>query len=106
MTDLVRGRVYRALPMGFTKDHYFLVVSNNRRNRALESVLAVRFTTTRKPAIPSIVPASPDAALTGWIVCDDIVELYEDEVKQDVCGLSQRDMAAVGAGLRAALDLP
>ena len=35
MTQLLRGRVYRALPAGFDVDHYFVVVSNNAHNRAL-----------------------------------------------------------------------
>ncbi|MSW83028.1 MAG: type II toxin-antitoxin system PemK/MazF family toxin, partial [Actinobacteria bacterium] len=48
MTTLVRGRVYRARPSGFTDDKFFVVVSNNNRNRSLESVLVVRFTTSAK----------------------------------------------------------
>jgi hypothetical protein len=41
MTDLLRGRVYRAHLSRITEDKYFLVVSNNRRNRAFEQALAV-----------------------------------------------------------------
>lgn len=53
----------------------FLVVSNSRRNRQLEQVLAVRLTSTPKPALPSIVPLGPGDGLTGSAVCDDVVEL-------------------------------
>jgi len=42
MTDLLHGRVYRTHPSHIEKDNYFLVVSNNRRNRTFKQVLAVR----------------------------------------------------------------
>ena len=106
MTTLVRGRVYRALPSGFTDDNFFVVVSNNNRNRSLESVLVVRFTTSAKPAIASIVEIPSTEVLPGGrVVCDDIYDLYEDEVKADVGALSATTMAAINDGLRAALSL-
>lgn len=70
---LVRGRVYAARLTNLDEDKYFLVVSNNRRNQALPQVLAVRLTTTPKPALPSIVPLRPPEVFTGSVVCDDIV---------------------------------
>jgi hypothetical protein len=39
------------------------------------------------------------------VVCDDIYDLYEDEVKADVGALSAKTMAAINDGLRAALSL-
>ena len=103
---MVRGRVYRARPSGFRDDKYFLVVSNNSRNRHLDSVLVVRFTTTPKPALPSIVEIPPTEVVPGGrVVCDDIYDLYEDEVKADIGAVSPRTMAAVEDGLRAALAL-
>ncbi len=102
---MFRGRVYRALPVGFTIDHYFVVVSNNARNRALPSVLAVRLTTSPKPTIPSIVEIPTHERRGGRAVCDDIYELWDDEVREDVCAFSTRTMAAVDDGLRAALSL-
>jgi len=39
VSSLVRGRVYRARPTGFNDDKFFVVVSNNSRNRQLDSVL-------------------------------------------------------------------
>lgn len=106
MTYLVRGRVYRARPQGFADDKYFVVVSNNARNRNLESALVVRFTTSRKPALSSIVEI-PDREVIpgGRVVCDDIYELFDDEVRADMGALSATTMAAIGEGLKAALSL-
>ena len=106
MTHLVRGRIYRARPQGFSDDKYFVVVSNNMRNRNLESALVVRFTTSRKPALPSIVEIPDHEVIPGGrVVCDDIYELFDDEVKADVGALSAATMQAIGDGLKAALDL-
>ena len=105
MSQLLRGRVYRALPAGFDVDHYFVVVSNNARNRALPSVLAVRMTTRPKPALPSIVETSTDEVLSGRAVCDDVYELWDDEIRQDVGVLGPATMRAIGEGLQAALGL-
>ena len=103
---MARGRIYRARPSGFKDDKYFLVVSNNARNRALDSVLVVRFTTSPKPPLPSIVRVPAGETLPGGrIVCDDIYELFEDEVREDMGALSPSTMAAVAAGLKAALAL-
>ena len=106
MTTLVRGRVYRARPTGFSSDTFFVVVSNNSRNRNLESVLVVRFTTSAKPALPSVVEIpSAEVVPGGRVVCDDIYDLYPDEVKADVGALSARTMTAINDGLKAALSL-
>lgn len=102
---LVRGRVYAARLANLDEDTYFLVVSNNRRNRNLPQVLAVRLTTTPKPPLPSIVPLRPPEVFTGSVVCDDIVEIWEDEVKRDLGALSPAAMNAVARGLAAALDI-
>ena len=106
MSTLVHGGVYRARPSGFTDDKFFVVVSNNNRNRSLDSVLVVRFTTSAKPAIASIVEIPSTELLPGGrVVCDDIYDLYEDEVKADVGALSAATMAAINDGLKAALSL-
>ena len=57
-TSLLRGRVYRA-KLGNIEPKYYLVVSNNRRNAALDDVLVVRLTTTAKAALRSIVELGP-----------------------------------------------
>jgi len=106
VSSLLRGRVYRARPSGFADDKFFVVVSNNIRNRNLESVLVVRFTTSRKPALPSIVEIPSTEVLPGGrVVCDDIYDLYEDEVRADIGALSAQTMDAINAGLKAALGM-
>ena len=106
VSTLVRGHIYRARPTGFTGDKYFLVISNNSRNRALESALVVRCTTTPKPALPSIVNLPSGEVLPGGcIVCDDIYELFEDEVRADMGALTPATMRAVDSGLKSALAL-
>ena len=102
---LLRGRVYAAKLSNLPDEKHFLVVSNNRRNRQLPQVLAVRLTTSPKPAIPSIIEIPAYEPLAGRVVCDDIVELYEDEVRRDLGALSPAAMRAVEYGLCAALDL-
>ena len=106
VTTLVRGRVYRARPQGFADDKFFVVVSNNARNRNLQSTLVVRFTTSKKPALPSIIEIPDHEVLPGGrVVCDDIYELFDDEVKADVGAVSLATMTLIGEGLKAALAL-
>ncbi len=102
---LLRGRVYAAKLSNIKDEKYFLVVSNNQRNAHLPQVLAVRLTTSPKPSIPSIVEIGKGEVFLGRAVCDDIVELYEDEIQRDLGALSPSAMSAVGNGLKAALAL-
>lgn len=102
---LIRGRVYGAELSHIDGEKYFLVVSNNVRNRQLKSVLAAQLTTTPKPDLPSIVTLSRPEAFTGSVVCDDVVELYEDEITRDLGALSPSAMQRVNAGLVAALAM-
>ena len=101
----VRGRVYGAVINERIGEKYFLVISNNQRNRALGTALAVRLTTTTKPPIPSIVRLDrTDAPFTGSVVCDDIVELFEDEGR-DLGALRPQTMLRVNEALAFALAL-
>ncbi len=103
MAGLTRGRVYYA---DFGEgDKPFLVVSNNGRNSRLDSALAVRITTSRKPELPSIVELSPQDPLVGRVLCDDIGPLYPEEIKRDGGALTAQTMMRVSAGLRSALAL-
>jgi mRNA interferase MazF len=87
-------------------EKYFIVVSNNARNRALDSALAVRLTSSRKPSLPSIVSVPGHEVVPGgFIVCDDIYEVFDDEIVADIGALSPATMRAVEAGLKAALGL-
>lgn len=98
-----RGRVYRA-DLGYGPKP-FLIVSNNRRNNALDSALAVRLTTSQKPELSSIVPLGSADPLVGRVLCDDIVPIYREELREDLGALSRESMAAVAAGLSSALGL-
>ncbi|WP_349828053.1 type II toxin-antitoxin system PemK/MazF family toxin [Brevibacterium litoralis] len=101
---LLRGQVVRA-DIGLDEPKLLVVVSNNRRNSRLAQVLAARLTTSAKPAIPSIVELSSHPSFTGRVVCDDIVEVYEDEVIGVIGVLSPHEISALNTGLKAALDL-
>jgi mRNA interferase MazF len=106
MTDLVRGRVYRARLSHIEEDKYFLVVSNNRRNRAFEQVLAVRLTMTKpRDSRPAMVELGQGEVLTGWASCDDIETVYGDEVRADMGAVTAQTMRRVEAGVRAALGM-
>ena len=107
MTEMLRGRIYRAHLSHIGEDKYFLVVSNNRRNRAFGQVLAARLTTTPpKDERPAMVPLGPGEIMTGWVSCDDIEVLYDDEVRADLGAITAPAMRRVEAGLRAALGMP
>jgi len=101
---LARGQVVRA-DVGLDEPKLFVVVSNDRRNRRLSDVLAARLTTSVKPSIPSIVDLGPQDGLSGRVVCDDLLPIYDDEVIGVVGALSPRTMRAVDRGLVAALGL-
>jgi len=106
MTDMLRGRIYRVRLAHIGEDKFFLVVSNNRRNRAFEQVLAARLTTTPPKAERlAMVPLGPEEVMTGWVSCDDIETIYDDEVRADVGTLTAPAMRRVEAGLRAALGI-
>lgn len=104
MTALLRGRVYYAdVGQG---DKPFLVVSNNGRNTRLLTALVVRITTTDgKPELESIVELAPQDPLVGRVLCDDIFELFPDEIKREGGALTPATMVRVAAGLRSALAL-
>jgi mRNA interferase MazF len=102
---LTRGRVYAATLSHVGEQKYYLVVSNNRRNEKLPQVLAVRLTTTPKPLLPSVVEIPAGESFVGRALCDDIVELYGDEVQLDLGAFSPRVMLQIDRGLKAALGL-
>lgn len=103
MSTMVRGRVYRA-DIGYGPKP-FLVVSNNQRNRNLDSVLAIRLTTTVKPLMPSIVVLGSGEVFSGRVLCDDIVALYPEDIRADLGALSKSAMDQVRIGLAHALAL-
>jgi mRNA interferase MazF len=102
---ITRGRVYGA-QLGDLPEKYYLAVSNNQRNHVLDSFLAVRLTTSPKPALDTIVElAAADTPWTGHVLCDDIVTIYRDEVTRDMGALRQSTINQVNQALRSALAL-
>ncbi|HVA61846.1 MAG TPA: type II toxin-antitoxin system PemK/MazF family toxin [Mycobacteriales bacterium] len=98
----LRGQVYR-LDLGHGRKPW-VVVSNNSRNRNLETVIAARITTTSKNAqLPTIVALSAADPLNGHVLCDDLIPLYRDELTTPLGSLSPATMRAISAGLRLAL---
>ncbi len=101
---LSRGQVIQA-DIGLDEPKLLVVVSNNRRNAAMQSVLAARLTTTAKPHLPSVIELGHPEVFVGRIMCDDIIEVFKDEVLALRGGLTGLAVAALNDGLRAALDL-
>ena len=99
----VRSRIYWA-DLGHGEKPW-VCVSNNIRNQHLGSFLAVRVTTSSKPMLDSIVPLTAQDPLVGSVLCDDIVEIFREEVVRETGAVSLGTMMAVGAGLRSALAL-
>jgi hypothetical protein len=52
-----------------------------------------------------MVHLGPEEVMSGWVACDDIEVLYDDEVHADAGAVSPSAMHRVDAGLRAAFGL-
>jgi mRNA interferase MazF len=101
----VRGQIYR-VDIGYGAKPW-LLVSNNRRNRILSDVLAVRITTTNKHAdLPTWVRLNPDDPLAGYVNTDDLQQLGRDELGELLGVLSPRTLMRVNEALRLVLALP
>lgn len=101
---LLRGQVYLADLEGEPK--YWLVVSPNPRNRAFGSALVVRLTTTNKYVeLDSVVAIPAQESFQGWVRCDSLTIMYEDEPIKVVGALSVAGMRELEPGLKAALGL-
>jgi mRNA interferase MazF len=97
-----RGQVYSCdLGQGLKP---WLVVSNNGRNQRLDTLIAIRITTTARD-LPTWVELSPADPLTGYAIADDIEQLYQDELGQFQGGLTRATMARVNHALGLALAL-
>ncbi len=85
----------------------WLIVSNNQRNGNLDSVIAARITTTGRHAdLPTIVALGREDPLIGFVVADDLVQIYHDELLEQNGALAPATMLAVNEALRVALALP
>jgi len=104
VSDLIRGRVvWFELPDVGRKPG--VVVSNNTRNRQLRSALVARIITSPKPVLESVIELGQSDPLVGRVLCDDLIEVYDDEVVKDGGALAPGTMRAVDDGLRSALGL-
>ncbi len=97
----LRGQVFRVDLRYGAKP--WLIVSNNARNRNLETFLAVRVTTDKHANVPTVVPLSPADPLTGYVVVDDLIQLYRDELTVPLGAVSVQTMRAVSTAIRIAL---
>jgi mRNA interferase MazF len=74
----LRGQVFR-VDLGHGVKPW-LIVSNNLRNRHLDTVLAARISSTGEDIhMPTVIPLSHGDPLVGNVLCDDLVQLYRDE---------------------------
>jgi mRNA interferase MazF len=102
MTEALRGQIFR-VDLGHGPKPW-LVVSNNQRNGNLETVIAARITTTgRHVRLPTVVPLQQGDPVVGYVLCDDLVQLYRDELNTYLGAIGPATMQAVSAGLRVAL---
>jgi len=98
----LRGQIFR-VNLGHGAKPW-LVVSNNSRNRNLDTVVAARITTTGKHAqVPTVVPLSPADPLVGFVLADDLGQLYRDELDEPLGALTPATMRTVSDALRIAL---
>jgi mRNA interferase MazF len=82
----------------------WVILSNNSRNRNLDTVLAARITTTSKNAHqPTVVALTAADPLVGFVLVDDIVQLYHDELTESLGALSPPTMQEISKALRIAL---
>ncbi|WP_086819472.1 type II toxin-antitoxin system PemK/MazF family toxin [Allokutzneria sp. NRRL B-24872] len=102
---VLRGQIYWS-DIGFGKKPW-LVVSNNLRNRAIPSLLAVRITTTAKNVgLPTFVPLSASDPMVGVINVDDLQQLSHEELGEQTGAVSPQTLMKVNAALKVALALP
>lgn len=106
MTAALRGQIYW-FDMGHGEKPW-VVVSNNVRNRNLNTVLAARVTTTPKPGVPTAVPLGTADPLVGSILADDLIQLFDDEIvaSRPSGSLSPATMIKLNKALAIALGLP
>lgn len=107
LTGPLRGQVFHVDAQGAGR-HYWLIVSNNKRNANLSDVLAVQLTTTapRSPRTSYVPLAKGRDPFEGWVKCDGIGPVLSDRLGPVKGALSPDTMRRVDAGLAFALNLP
>ncbi len=53
--------------------------------------------------MPTVVPLSPADPLTGYVMVDDLIQLYRDELTVPLGAVSVQTMRAVSTAIRIAL---
>ena len=102
---VLRGQVIRSDILKLDEPKLFVVVSNNVRNRHFDTVLAARLTTSPKNPRPSVVELASDERFTGRVLCDDIWQIFDDEVIEVVGSLGRRSLSDLRNGPMAALGI-
>jgi mRNA interferase MazF len=98
----LRGQVFR-VDLGHGPKPW-VVLSNNSRNRNLETVLAARITTTSRHArVPTVIPLSSGDPLVGHVLVDDLVQLYREELTSPLGVLAPGTLGQISAALRISL---
>jgi mRNA interferase MazF len=101
----MRGQIYR-VDIGYGPKSW-LIVSNNLRNRALDTTLAVRITTTDKSHVITAVPLGHNDPVAGFVLADDLEQLDEHDIKtaEYMGAISPELVPKVNEALRLALGL-
>lgn len=100
-----RGQIYR-IDIGYGPKPW-LIVSNNRRNRALDTVLAARITTTDKSNVPTAVLLGNQDPLVGYVLTDDLQQLDDEDMAnaQYMGAIAPQTVPKVNDALALALGL-
>lgn len=83
-----------------------LIVSNQHRNRALDTVVCVRITTSpNPPSIPSVVAIEDrSGSVVGRVLCDQLFTVEKGQLSRRIANaMTPRQMDQVCFGLRSAL---
>lgn len=82
-----------------------IIVSNNGRNRALDSVLVIPLTTAPRPAMSTVVDMTHQDGPGGRAMCDNIREVPKTRLAAQAGALTPATLRKIEHGLRDALGL-
>ncbi|WP_238148338.1 type II toxin-antitoxin system PemK/MazF family toxin [Rothia halotolerans] len=103
---MLRGQIWKATLDVEVGPKLYVVVSHNARNKNFDTALCVRLTTTERHShLPQVVPISPGEIVNGWVACDSLTEIWDDDLDDDrpIGNLSPTMMRTLQPGLCAAL---
>lgn len=106
--NILRGQIWYATIDESIGPKPYLIVSNNHRNKHLETVLAVRITTTlKRQELPTNyrLPNTERLCVTGLVLGDTLTEIFKDELRGPKCALSTQAMRGVEEALKATLGM-